>query len=1374
MYVANTHLKPVLGIDIHFVNMPFPFVPIPHPYIGLVFDPFDYIPFIGATVKVNGVPRGNTDTMGMIITFVHIPFGAGFTLYPIIGHNSQNFFGSKKVMVDGAPMSGAGYILMTCNDIGIPLSFRPGRKFIPIPSLYLPTSFCIPLQWGKPVNVGGPLVPHFSLMALLKAFVFGCFLKVLGKIASAVFKKLSGKLAVRMRASAKLQSLKCKLGFEPVDLISGRVTYEYTDFELPGPIPLRWTRVWDSDAGLEGWLGHGVHCCYDRYIRAFEEDGAMALLLADGRVAAFPLLLPGQEFYHRSEKLSVRRKNNGNFLVEDFSESLYLHFNHAVTRDTWRLSFIEDYSGHRIQFHYVGDRVQAISDSAGRMLQLQTDAARRITRVVVKAGDVLQTLVSYHYGEEGDLVAIDDALGQSVLLEYDDHLLVQKTDRNGHRFHWEYDRLRRCVHTYGEGGVQEGWIEYADGYNLVTNSLGENRTYWYDEDRQCTQEADHYGNSRQTEYTDAGEIYRQTDEEGLVTGYVYDEEGRLKEQIQPDGSIKAFYYNTKHQPTLIVYPNGQSISYGYDRDSRLRHVNYPDGHTVSYEYNDKGQVEKVVEDTRPPMLLEYDAMENLVGLREPDGARMQWKYDALGRCIQATDAEGRIRHYGYDALGRLQKLWLPDGNILLLEYDAYEDITRATDRNGEAEFEYTEMGSLKRKKQDGQEIRFFYDTAERLRNIVNEAGNYYRLSYNARGEVTGETGFDGRQREYLRNTAGKIVRINRPGDRSTAYEYDAAGRVIRIDYDDGGREVFRYDKNGYMTEASNEHAVVKFERNKVGGVSTEWQGAQSVMHTHDKFGRRTSYTSSLGATVRIDRDDMGRPAAITAKSPTAYWEGRFRYNEDGQEVERLLPGGVKSEWDYDAAGRPGEHRVSTGARIRSWKKYAWTAGNRLTRILDALAKSDIRFRDDAMGNLVWAQYAEKVVYRTADATGNIYERTDKKDRRYSAAGALLESPDQLCSYDEEGNLVSRVEKGSGTSWQYRWQSNGLLAAVVRPDGKEVVFQYDALGRRNEKTFDGVTTRYLWDGNTLLHEWRYREKDRPQVTVDEWGGLSTDRDEPVEGVVSWVFDADRYVPAARMEGDQISSIISDHLGTPQEGYNEKGEKIWDLALDIYGRVRTLTGDAQAVPFRYQGQYEDAETGLYYNGFRYYFPEGGVYISQDPTGIAGGFNVYAYVHNPNGWVDVFGLAGVPDLLVSENLKTLDLTDPSWRTTVFSGDQKGIVYILKDSDSGELLKVGKTEVENFDSRFRTYAKAGRLTDRNLSVDCLTIDRVDEYKPEAVEKQARAALEKMGHKLPWDNTENRLGRPGPGVPFVRPGKSARVTHKWDKEGNFIKKPCK
>lgn len=71
------------------------------------------------------------------------------------------------------------------------------------------------------------------------------------------------------------------------------------------------------------------------------------------------------------------------------------------------------------------------------------------------------------------------------------------------------------------------------------------------------------------------------------------------------------------------------------------------------------------------------------------------------------------------------------------------------------------------------------------------------------------------------------------------------------------------------------------------------------------------------------------------------------------------------------------------------------------------------------------------------------------------------------------------------------------------------------------------------------------------------------------------------------------------------------------------ARLEKGITNFVPFMYQGQYYDIETGLYYNRFRYYAPEIGGYISQDPITIQGGFNVYSYVHNPNTWIDVLGL-------------------------------------------------------------------------------------------------------------------------------------------------------
>ncbi|WP_407324141.1 RHS repeat-associated core domain-containing protein [Tenacibaculum maritimum] len=93
--------------------------------------------------------------------------------------------------------------------------------------------------------------------------------------------------------------------------------------------------------------------------------------------------------------------------------------------------------------------------------------------------------------------------------------------------------------------------------------------------------------------------------------------------------------------------------------------------------------------------------------------------------------------------------------------------------------------------------------------------------------------------------------------------------------------------------------------------------------------------------------------------------------------------------------------------------------------------------------------------------------------------------------------------------------------------------------------------------------------------------------------------------------------------PIQAYDARGNIVWECELDIYGKVRNLHGEKTFIPFRYQGQYEDIETGLYYNRFRYYSPDTGTYISKDPIGLEGGNNFYAYVPDVNNDVDVFGL-------------------------------------------------------------------------------------------------------------------------------------------------------
>ena len=116
-----------------------------------------------------------------------------------------------------------------------------------------------------------------------------------------------------------------------------------------------------------------------------------------------------------------------------------------------------------------------------------------------------------------------------------------------------------------------------------------------------------------------------------------------------------------------------------------------------------------------------------------------------------------------------------------------------------------------------------------------------------------------------------------------------------------------------------------------------------------------------------------------------------------------------------------------------------------------------------------------------------------------------------------------------------------------------------------------------------------------------------------------------------------SIISDYLGTPLQAYDKQGNKVWEQELDIYGRQRKRP--SAFIPFKYQGQYEDAETELYYNRFRYYDPIAGSYISQDPIGLLGNNpTLYGYVSDSNIYIDILGLT---DFYVTPSGKAIPTT-------------------------------------------------------------------------------------------------------------------------------------
>ena len=113
--------------------------------------------------------------------------------------------------------------------------------------------------------------------------------------------------------------------------------------------------------------------------------------------------------------------------------------------------------------------------------------------------------------------------------------------------------------------------------------------------------------------------------------------------------------------------------------------------------------------------------------------------------------------------------------------------------------------------------------------------------------------------------------------------------------------------------------------------------------------------------------------------------------------------------------------------------------------------------------------------------------------------------------------------------------------------------------------------------------------------------------------------------AKLVGGEQFSILTDHLGTPVLMVDGTGARVWGANISVYGELRALEGERHACPFRWPGQYEDLETGLYYNRFRYYDAEAGGYVSQDPIGVDGGVALYAYTRDPLAWVDPLGLAG-----------------------------------------------------------------------------------------------------------------------------------------------------
>ncbi len=180
-----------------------------------------------------------------------------------------------------------------------------------------------------------------------------------------------------------------------------------------------------------------------------------------------------------------------------------------------------------------------------------------------------------------------------------------------------------------------------------------------------------------------------------------------------------------------------------------------------------------------------------------------------------------------------------------------------------------------------------------------------------------------------------------------------------------------------------------------------------------------------------------------------------------------------------------------------------------------------------------------------------------------------------------------------------------------------IYQYDGLHRRVIRNVDGAV-RHVYYSDA----WRpVEERDSSLTTVARqylWGARHRDdlvryhTTLPGVGAITRYVMMDYFNPAA----------LTDTGGVVKERYTFSAFGVRSiLGADYTGRT---TSESQ-FEFAFQGQFLDAESGLYNYGYRYYSPYLGRWTCKDPIGENGGFNLYACVNNrPVNLVDRLGLA------------------------------------------------------------------------------------------------------------------------------------------------------
>ncbi len=374
-----------------------------------------------------------------------------------------------------------------------------------------------------------------------------------------------------------------------------------------------------------------------------------------------------------------------------------------------------------------------------------------------------------------------------------------------------------------------------------------------------------------------------------------------------------------------------------------------------------------------------------------------------------------------------------------------------------------------------------------------------------------------------------------------------------------------------------------------------------MRYEYDNVGQLSHCRLPDGCTLDYRHLSGGRLSSIDLNG-SRLTSHQFNAGREQQRQQGLL----LSQYQYDEQGRLQAHSVSQRDKHLFQRRYNYDANGNLAGINDS-RKGNRSYHYDPLDRLISVRGAMPESF-AHDPAGNLLGQNDLPVANLAnvKGNRLLMQGDRHYDYDAYGNLI-RERRGTGQKLvtEYRYDCQHRLIGVSLPGGSTATYKYDAFGRRIEKSVDGHTTEFLWQGERLIAESaenRYR---------------------------SYIYEPGTFRPLAMLDGEGPLKAAPfyyqlDHLGTPQELTDYSGEIMWSAKYRAYGNLASLDVSEIDNPLRFQGQYFDTETGLHYNRHRYYNPGTGRFLTPDPIKLAGGLNSYQYVPNPTGWVDPLGLA------------------------------------------------------------------------------------------------------------------------------------------------------